>query len=833
MCSSTLAGITARISFLLALLSACAAIPAIAGAVTVNGRVVDENGSPVAGARVGAFDPGAETSTLPQNARTSDAAGVFHLEIPVAGKYQIRAEHEGFFLFQLPGLDLAQESQLEIHMNHLTELAESMVVRYSPPVIDPEQTSDTKRLQGQEILNVPVPASQDFRSSLPMMPGVVQAHDGQVHFNGGRTNETNYRLNGFNISDPATGNLTARLNVDTVQTLEWEASRFSPKWGKGSAGTLDIRTQMGDDHWRFEGTNFVPGLGAQGGAYVNHWSPRFVFSGPIRKGRGWFHNAFDAFYAVDTISDLPKGQNRTNSISGSNLTRFQWNVRENQILTGSFLVNLRDSKRTGLSFLDPAETTVNRRQRLLIGTIKDQFLIGGGLLEIGFAQTGAWLRSSPQGAQPYVITPFGASGNFFRDETRRSEREEWLVNGFLKPVHWHGTHQIEIGADIERSSLDDLLVRHDLSVVREDTSVVRDVHFLGSPRLFRTNVETYGYVLDKWNPAPDLTVEAGFRTQWDEYTNGAPPAPRLAAAWAPKRLGGTKFSVGWGVFFDAVTLGMLELSQEQSSISTFYSPAGLAMGAPDETRFVLKPHDLRLARYAITSFSVERRLPWNLYSRLSLTSREGSRGPSFTETIANPATNDYILDNAERQRYRAAEFSVRRTFLAKYQWFAGYTRSEARSNAVLRYSIESPLFAQQEGGPLDWDAPNRFLTWGWMPVEKRCFPRLLQPVVGETDFQLLADYRSGFPFSVTNEAGYLIGRPNAERFPDYFTVNVALERKFPFRGYVWAFRAGLINALDRQNPNVVNSDINSPQFMVFGRGQARAVNVRLRFLGRK
>jgi hypothetical protein len=38
--------------------------------------------------------------------------------------------------------------------------------------------------------------------------------------------------------------------------------------------------------------------------------------------------------------------------------------------------------------------------------------------------------------------------------------------------------------------------------------------------------------------------------------------------------------------------------------------------------------------------------------------------------------------------------------------------------------------------------------------------------------------------------------------------------------------------LDRQNPNVVNSDFNSPQFMAFQRGQSRALNVRLRFIGR-
>ncbi len=80
--------------------------------------------------------------------------------------------------------------------------------------------------------------------------------------------------------------------------------------------------------------------------------------------------------------------------------------------------------------------------------------------------------------------------------------------------------------------------------------------------------------------------------------------------------------------------------------------------------------------------------------------------------------------------------------------------------------------------------------------------------------------------------GNLVGPPDACGFP-IRQVNIALERQFPFRGYMWAWRVGLINALDRANPNVVNSDIDSPQFLTYARGQTRAVNVRLRFLGKK
>jgi len=98
---------------------------------------------------------------------------------------------------------------------------------------------------------------------------------------------------------------------------------------------------------------------------------------------------------------------------------------------------------------------------------------------------------------------------------------------------------------------------------------------------------------------------------------------------------------------------------------------------------------------------------------------------------------------------------------------------------------------------------------------------------------LLTDYHTGFTFNSTTENGYLAGAPNSRRFPDFFSVNVAVERRFHFHGYLWAWRVGAVNVLARSNPNVVNSDYDSPEYLTFQRGQGRALNFRLRFIGRK
>src|ERR1035437_6921093 len=82
-------GHTARV-----LILACLACAALDAQVAITGRVVDENGAAVDGARVEwrAVDGGIVTVS-------SDPAGNFRTSLPAAGEYAVRAERLGFFVF--------------------------------------------------------------------------------------------------------------------------------------------------------------------------------------------------------------------------------------------------------------------------------------------------------------------------------------------------------------------------------------------------------------------------------------------------------------------------------------------------------------------------------------------------------------------------------------------------------------------------------------------------------------------------------------------------------------------------------------------------------------
>jgi hypothetical protein len=808
---------------------------AVRAQIAISGRVVDETGAGVAGARV-------ELRAAPDGpaiAASTELSGDFHLHIPAAGDYLIRAEREGFYLFHEPAHRFDESTnQLTITLNHQQDFYERVDVTASPPTIDPQQPAERKEVNNTEMLAVPYAAPADYRSALPLMDGVIQDSAGQFHFNGGASNQAAYTLDGFNLANPVTGQLDARINIDSIQTMDVESSRLSAENGRGSAGVLDISTKMGDDRWRAGGTNFIPGISTGGGFHFNTWTPRVEVSGPLAKGRAWFHNGFDAFYSDDIVFGLPPGQNHTRALTTTDLSRFQVNLTPSHILSGGFLVNLIEDTHYGLSFLTPAESTTNNRQMTVMSMLRDQiYLHGGVLIEIGFADTRGFLKNLPQGTELFEITPFGNRGNYFVNTDRHYYRQQGKANVFLPTQHLLGTHLLKFGIDFEREAFHQEVLRHDYEVLRDDSSVARFVTFAGSPFQRGQNFEGAQYVQDHWVPHENLAVEAGLRLEWNEIVRDLEMAPRLGIAWSPAALGGLKLSAGWGVYYDAIPIDTITMQQGQTSLATFY-PIGAPPIGPVPTVFEVDQRALRTPYFHTTSLTIERKLPFDFYGKAGYMRRYGNDGftfePAAPETVAMFYQGAvFNLTNTEKRRYNAFDVSLKRTFGGQYEWFLGYTRSYARTNTAVAYSLENPIYALQIPGPLAWDAPNRVHMWGWAPLPAHRLPRRLQFLIRNTSAAYLVEYHTGFPFSIVDEEGFLQGRPNSARLPDYFSLNLHLERRFRAMHYLWAWRGGFDNLTNNSNPNYVNNVIGTPQFLTYARGQARAFSVRLRFLGRK
>lgn len=756
----------------------------------------------------------------------TDYAGRYTFVDLLPGAYRFRAEKEGFYAAILDDVRVGQISRLEITLNHQREFVEVMDVHYSPPAIDPLKAATEESLSDQEIVNLPYPTTRDIRNILPLMPGVLQDATGQIHINGSATEQIFSQLDGFHITHPVTGQLTLRVNADAVRRIEVQSSRYSAEYGKGSGGTLNLLTGMGDDRYRFSATNFIPSLQNRKGIHLKEWTPRATFSGPLRRGRAWFFVAPDGEYNLNIVNELPAGADRNRVWRLNNLAKAQVNWTSSNILTTSFLINRFGANHAGLSPFNPLETTVNQSRRAFLFTLKNQtYFSGGWLLDIGWGVSEFRTDDRPMGDAPYIIRPEGTEGNFFKQTVERARRHQWIANLYLPPATWHGRHEFKVGIDLDAITFWASVQRRPILVQRQDGTLARRITFVTPPRFGRRNVEVSSYVQDRWLMTRRLLMELGVRFDWDEIVRRFLVSPRLASSWLLTADGQTKLAIGVGLFYDASHLALITRPLAGRRFDEFFDERGQPrMMEPLETMFRVNERSLRAPRFLNWSIGVERKLPASLYLRVEFVQKRGRHGWAFINRGGvNVGQREHLLELASvrRDRYDALQVALRRTLRERYKLFASYTRSSARSNAVLDFNLDNPLFSQQMGGRLPWDAPNRFLSWGWLPLVK--------------GFNLgyTVEWRDGYPFNVVNEDQQLVEPPSSRRFPDYFSLNVHLERRFRLFGFQWALRAGFNNLTDHANPTVVNNNIDSPDFLTFAGLRGRTFTGRIRFLGRK
>jgi len=808
------------------LLAGLAAILSVQAQVTLTGRVVDQNEAPVANARVSAHR-GAENAV----ATFSGPSGAFELRLPAAGSYLIEVDRAGYFA--LKERPVQAPSEITLVLNEQEEVFQSITVGELPSPVDPEQTEREQRLSGTEINDIPYAASHSLRSSMDLIPGVIQDPTGGVHFHGGAEYQTRYTLDGFDISDPIDGRYRTLLAVEGVRSLDLASARESPEYGRGSAGTLQVQTDNGTDQLRYTATNFIPGLTTNGGLRVGDWTPRAGISGPIVKGRAWFSDSFNGEYNGGYVTGLPPGQNTNPSWIAGNLAHAQVNLTPSNILYADLLVDFDHQAHFGLAPLDPESTSSGLSDHEWLAAVKDQqSWFGGATLEFGFAAQAVYRRRVPEGTEPYVISPEGRSGNYFVDSQEHGRRDQVFANFFPRQMHLWGKHQLKVGVDAQRLNYDARFQRTGFEIIGLHGLPVSSTKFEGDGNFGLPNTVVATYLNDHWQPAEHLTFDLGVREDWDQLVHYVAFQPRAAMAWAPFPRMRTKITGGYAMLTDATDLSLFSRPLDQQAVTTFYSTQG-APQSPVVTTFI-PGHNLRLPRYDKWSAGLEHDFGRGIFAGTEYLRKRGRDGFVYSPvaggagaiTIQPQALSygfggTYELSNLRRDAYDEVALTVKQNFGDQYGWMASYTRSRAVSNAVLDASVDQPLQVLNNFGHMPWDAPNRLLGWGYLPTFWKNWA-----------VAFLVDYRTGFPFAVTDASGNVVGAVDSHRFPSNFDFNLAVERRFVFRGYRFAVRGGANNLTDHRNPTAVNHVLGAPQFLSFYGNEGRHFVIRIRFFGK-
>lgn len=788
-------------------------------------KVVDDGGHAVAHAEVTVAERG-----LPAVTVWTDYSGRCQYTLQRIEPYQLRIAASGYYPANEANEDPNAQS-LRVAITHERLLQQQVQVTAAPQGIDPQETSDVLTLDTPAIVNIPYPVSRDVRTLLPFVPDVVADPSGQVHVAGSEFWETLYLLDGFDIRSPASGKLALRVSADAVRSIDAETTRYPVQYGRSTGGVIAFSTGMGDNRFRFNATNFLPSFHDVNGLRFDKAVPRFTLSGPIVRDHAWFFDGLETEFDNIYIKELPAGANTDELIRGSNLLKVQANLGAGNSLTGGVLYNGYHSPYEGISSLVPQQSTTKRDITAWLPFVRDeQQLPGGALLQAGFGVLRFRDGFEPHGNSPFTLTPETSKGSYFQNLVGTSLRDEGNATLFLPRRQWLGSHDIRGGIDLDHIGFGERVTNAPVNYLREDGTLLRRSVFTSAPPFTRHNAELGAYVEDHWNTSlvNGLLIEPGVRFDWDQIIRRPLFSPRIAVVYAPGSQPDTKISAGVGVYYEHTQLDYLEDALAGSRYDTYYQPDGITpAGPPQLTTFTYNQSALHEARAINWSIGVEQKLPGSIYAKADFLDKHVSGLFTYVnQTGPGALSGDYLLTSDRHDHDYASEFEARRTFGQGYTIFAAYTRSMARTNAAIDYSPTISLLGPQQSGPLQWNTPNRILSWGWLPFYLPKFKK-------SWDFVYSLDWHNGFPITSVNANEQVVGAVGSHSFPNFLSFNPGLEWRFHFHGYYFGLRGMMENATGRENPTVVNNNVDSPHYLMFTEPLGRAVTARIRLIQSK
>lgn len=705
--------------------------------ISVNGTAKDQNDQPVIRASI-RIEP--SNPALAKEIKT-DEKGVFSLNLG-------SSEGEYFLSISAAGFQEIKREPLRLATGHYEFSIKLAPIEHFDIVVRPEENEISvkymplsEKLEGTEIDSSAATRANKLSNILAAIPQVVKDASGKLHPFGNSTDQTNFLLDGFRATDPNSEQFETNISVEAVRSVDIFGGRFSPEFGRGSVATLLYSGMGGNKHERSL-TNYFPGIETVKGLALTSWNPKTTFSGPIKQDRAWFFNALEVNYHKKIVRELSEGQDRISSWEATNLSRIQLNLTQKNVLTAGFLANYLNAPRSGLGFLDPLETTLDKRARRKFFNIQDQIITGNDrVITLGYGWYDSFVREIPQGNEPYQIHPSGRSGNAPFNVKRRGYRHQFLANAILGKIETAlGGHELKIGADFNYSGICRDTKRTGYRHYRLNGQPSLSVTFGGNGQFCRNLLESALFAQDKWFIKPWLAAEIGIRLDKDAIIPRGILTPRSSITIMPPWFGldKTKFSVGWGLMPGPTNLGVFTRSLDQYSLNQNFDAFGLPRGEPDLSIFVGEEKKTRIPKTSNFSASIEHNLPSDLRLRADYLRKRSRDRHAFSITndikfIPSPGQlptrnigTIFYLENTGIEVYDSLGISLIKTFrnpltknIRQDDFHISYVRSRSFSNSNASPFIDDPITYPDSAGRTPWDIPNRFLARGSTQIGKK------------------------------------------------------------------------------------------------------------------
>jgi hypothetical protein len=417
------------------------------------------------------------------------------------------------------------------------------------------------------------------------------------------------------------------------------------------------------------------------------------------------------------------------------------------------------------------------------------------------------------------------SGNAFNRSTRTANQFEVLPAFALARKRWHGSHELKVGTDIVHGYYDGTSHSDPIEVLREDRSLAEQIDFAGSNPLHASETEASEFVQDHWVLNDRLAVDSGLRVTTQSNGRSAAFAPRLGLIHSLGTERKTVLRAGAGFFYDRVPMLAATFLQNPTRVVTMYNQAGLAAGpsAVFENAYLDFDGASPTIRTSGDPGTSPRNITWNAEVERELNSRTSLKLGYLQSQVSKlyvvmpwdegPNADTVLgLSHTGDSRYREFQAGLHYRLGQRGDLNVTYLRSQAKGSLNTLSNIyvpfEQPIIRPNVNDYLASDIPDRLLSSGVFQLPHGF---TISPVV---------DLHTGFRYSDVDVLDNYVGRPNSQRFPTYFSLDMKIYRDFKLPGFAarrlkdHRFRIGLysLNVTNHLNPRDVFNNIASPDF---------------------
>jgi hypothetical protein len=788
--------------------------------LSIDVTVFDSSHLPVPGAQVQLKRAGAAVAS----AVTGDTGHTIFSGLP-PGLYSIAATKVGFDPAEKPDFRLEEAGPSSVELILVTGAAARVSVEVHDtlsPIEESGQTSaNLTAAQAKELPNRPATVAD----ALPLIPGVARSPGGGLQFSGRGENRSALIVNSADVTDPATGEFGLTVPIDSVENLNFYQTSYLAEYGRFTAGLVSVDTRRGGDKWKWELNDPFPEF------IIRSWhlrglrtaTPRLNFEGPLIARKLYLSEGFEYEVRKSAVYTLPFPNNQKKTEGLNSFTQLDWVASVRNLVTATVHVAPQRLGFVNMNYFNPQPTTPDASTHNYTGTLSDKLTILGGLWENTLSATRFDARVWAKGDHDFILQPQGNSGNYFAQQTREAERYGWSSTFSAAPWNRWGSHNFKLGIYVAGSFDEGHMDERPIAILDYTGQLLQRTEFTkGVP--FRNDDTEYDlFVQDHWNVSPRVAIDLGLRTESQELSGALRLAPRAGIAWSPFAGHGTVVRAGVGAFYDRVPLGVYSFDHYPSPIVTFYNGTGQITRGPillqpglgeviSGQKLVIRTLGAGNFSPGSTNGSIQIEQPVTPYLKLraGYLQSVSSGLVMLDSTLRDPktTTGGLLLSGNGTGRYRQLEFTARLRAGERGQMMFSYVRSRTTGdlNDFASYigSFPLPILRPNQVATSPTDLPNRFLAWGRLRLP-RGFG--LSPVF---------EYRSGFPYLVTDAAQGYVGIPNSTRFPHFLSLDTRVWKDFQVSPkYAIRLSVSAFNLTNHFNPEAIHGNVDDPAYGLF------------------